>query len=114
MTAPLLNARQQVRLSRVLGDDYHKWMPRRFKIGGEYCSIALSAEHRTKFVALHRQEGRFHMSGKKSRDETPQTNKLTKKHPAIEYFAHTEPPQLPVKSCKFTAYAGLRWPLLRE
>ena len=27
VTAPLLNARQQVRVSRVLGDDHYKWMP---------------------------------------------------------------------------------------
>ena len=46
-----------------------------------YCSMAMSAEHRSKFVALHRQWWRLHMSEKflSGPKNTKQTNKQTTK-----------------------------------
>ena len=55
MTAPLPNARHKVWVSRVLGDDHYK--PCRNGCGtlkSPHCSMAMSAEQRSKFADLHR------------------------------------------------------------
>ena len=58
---PLLKARQQVWVSRVRVDDQYacKQMPhchnRYGTLMNPHCSMAMSAEQRSTFVALHRQ-----------------------------------------------------------
>ena len=57
VTAPLPNARQKVRMSPVLGDDHKKTdAPCHIRCGtlkNPHCSTAITAEHRSKFAALH-------------------------------------------------------------
>ena len=70
-------------MSRVFGDDHHKRMPCHNRWGmqkNHYCSIAISAEHRWKFVALHRKWWRLHMIEKFSNGTInhKQTNKQSK------------------------------------
>ena len=50
-----LNARQQVRVSRVLADDHYKRMPNvtlQNPLKNPHCSIAMNAEYRSKLAAL--------------------------------------------------------------
>ena len=63
MTVPLLNARQQLRVSRVLGDDHYKRMPCG-TLRNPHCPMAMSAEHRSKFAAPHLKWRRLQMSEK--------------------------------------------------
>ena len=49
-------------VSRVLGDDHYTRMARVTVCVDPYCSWAISAEHRSKFAALHRQCWRLQMN----------------------------------------------------
>ena len=80
VTAPMLNARQYMWVSRVLGDNHYKRVPSRCgTLKNPQCSMAMTAEHRLKFAVLHRLWWRLRMIEKFSSEtiNPKQTNKQT-------------------------------------
>ena len=64
----------------VFGDGHYKRMPRvteGWHLKNTHCSMAMSAEHRSKFAAVHRQWRRLRVKNLEWDENSKQTNKQT-------------------------------------